>query len=473
MKNNATFAYAIFLIIGDFLALVAAFTAAYILRVKVDPRPVIEQIPALEYLQAFLAVLPFWILVHAFIGLYNSTVYERRFTEIGRLFVGSFLGILVVIGYDFVASGNLFPARLVPVYGLFIGFGFLLLFRSIARIIRRLLYRFGFGVSNVVVVGDTLASQELAFSISDTRTSGYKVLAVVGPGANRIKKYSTFADAVQHIKEPIHAIIQTELYTNPDRNNEILRYAHEQHASYRFVPGNSDLFVGNIDVELFAGLPVVAVHQTALIGWGRIAKRLFDLSVGCIVTVIALPAMLVISLLIAVFDSRGPILFKQTRLTRFNREFKVYKFRTMKQKYSGLTPEEAFKAMGKPELSKKYRANGDYLPNDPRVSRIGRFLRRTSLDELPQLFNILKGDISLVGPRALIPQELSEYDKKHTILSVKSGLTGLAQVSGRRDISFEERRKLDMYYVQNWSFWLDISIMLKTLRTVISGNGAK
>lgn len=473
MKNNATFAYAIFLIIGDFLALVAAFTAAYILRVKVDPRPVIEQIPALEYLQAFLAVLPFWILVHAFIGLYNSTVYERRFTEIGRLFVGSFLGILVVIGYDFVASGNLFPARLVPVYGLFIGFGFLLLFRSIARIIRRLLYRFGFGVSNVVVVGDTLASQELAFSISDTKTSGYKVLAVVGPGTNRIKKYSTFADAVQHIKEPIHAIIQTELYTNPDRNNEILRYAHEQHASYRFVPGNSDLFVGNIDVELFAGLPVVAVHQTALIGWGRIAKRLFDLSVGCIVTVIALPAMLVISLLIAVFDSRGPILFKQTRLTRFNREFKVYKFRTMKQKYSGLTPEEAFKAMGKPELSKKYRANGDYLPNDPRVSRIGRFLRRTSLDELPQLFNILKGDISLVGPRALIPQELSEYDKKHTILSVKSGLTGLAQVSGRRDISFEERRKLDMYYVQNWSFWLDISIMLKTLRTVISGNGAK
>lgn len=473
MKNNATFAYAIFLIIGDFLALVAAFTAAYILRVKVDPRPVIEQIPALEYLQAFLAVLPFWILVHAFIGLYNSTVYERRFTEIGRLFVGSFLGILVVIGYDFVASGDLFPARLVPVYGLFIGFGFLLLFRTIARIIRRVLYRFGFGVSNVVVVGDTLASQELAFSISDTRTSGYKVLAVVGPGTNRIKKYSTFADAVQHIKEPIHAIIQTELYTNPDRNNEILRYAHEQHASYRFVPGNSDLFVGNIDVELFAGLPVVAVHQTALIGWGRIAKRLFDLSVGCIVTVIALPVMLVISLLIAVFDSRGPILFKQTRLTRFNREFKVYKFRTMKQKYSGLAPEEAFRAMGKPGLSKKYRANGDYLPNDPRVSRIGRFLRRTSLDELPQLFNILKGDISLVGPRALIPQELSEYDKKHTILSVKSGLTGLAQVSGRRDISFEERRKLDMYYVQNWSFWLDISIMLKTLRTVISGDGAK
>jgi lipopolysaccharide/colanic/teichoic acid biosynthesis glycosyltransferase len=151
----------------------------------------------------------------------------------------------------------------------------------------------------------------------------------------------------------------------------------------------------------------------------------------------------------------------------------LYKFRTMKQKYSGMTPEDAFAAMGKPELIKKYRDNGDFLTDDPRVSRIGRFLRRTSLDELPQLINVVKGDTSLVGPRSLVPQELSEYERRHTILSVKSGLTGLAQVSGRRDISFDERRKLDMYYVQNWSFWMDLGILLKTLRVVITGSGAK
>lgn len=475
MRNNATLAYAIFLILGDFLALVAAFSAAYILRVKLDPRPLIEQVPALEYLMAFLAVLPFWILVHAFIGLYNPAVYERRFSEIGRLALGSFMGILVVIGYDFVVngSGTIFPARLVPVYGLLLGFGLLLLFRSLARIIRRLMYRYGIGISNVIVVGDTLASQELAWTISDTKTSGYKVLAVVGPGTNRIKNYSTFEDAIRHIRSPIHAIIQTELYRDQDKNNEILRYAQERHVSYRFVPGNSDLFVGNIDVELFAGLPVVAVHQTALIGWGRVLKRLFDLSVGGLMMLVALPLMAVIAALIAVFDHQGKIFFRQTRLTRFNREFTLYKFRTMKQKYNGMTPEEAFAAMGKPELAKKYRENGDFMADDPRVSWIGRLLRRTSLDELPQLLNVLKGDTSLVGPRSLIPQELSEYEKKHTILSVKSGLTGLAQVSGRRDISFEERRKLDMYYVQNWSFWMDVSILLKTLRTVISGVGAK
>lgn len=473
MRNNATFAYAIVLILGDFLALVAAFTAAYILRVKVDPRPVIEQIPAFEYIQAFLIVLPFWILVHSFLGLYNPNVYERRFSEIGRLLIGSFMGILVVIGYDFVTNGTIFPARLVPVYGLALGFSFLFIFRLTARITRRILYRFGVGISNVVIVGDTQASTDLASTIGDTKTSGFKVLAVVGPGTNRIKSYTTFEDAIKHLRSPIHAIVQTELYSDQDKNNEILRHAQEHHISYRFVPGNSDLFVGNINVELLAGMPVVAVHQTALIGWGRIAKRLFDGAFGILALIVSLPFMALIALLIAIFDSRGPIFFKQTRLTRFNREFTCYKFRTLKFKYNGLLPEEGFELMGKPGLSKKFRDNGDYLENDPRLTKIGLFLRKTSLDELPQLLNVVKGDISLVGPRALVPRELNAYEKKHAILSVKSGLTGLAQISGRKAISFDERRTLDVYYVQNWSFWLDISILFRTIRAVLSGSGSK
>jgi lipopolysaccharide/colanic/teichoic acid biosynthesis glycosyltransferase len=129
--------------------------------------------------------------------------------------------------------------------------------------------------------------------------------------------------------------------------------------------------------------------------------------------------------------------------------------------------------MGRPELIKIYRDNGDHLSQDPRITPFGNFLRATSLDELPQLINVVRGDISMVGPRALIPQELDIYAKKHTILSVKSGLTGLAQVSGRRNISFEERRKLDLFYVQNWSFWLDITILFKTIRVVLDRTGAK
>ena len=129
--------------------------------------------------------------------------------------------------------------------------------------------------------------------------------------------------------------------------------------------------------------------------------------------------------------------------------------------------------MGKPELSEKYRKGGDFIKNDPRYTKIGNFLRKTSLDELPQLFNILKGDISLIGPRALQPLELKTYGDRSLILSVKSGLTGLAQVSGRRDISFNERRALDVYYVQNWSLALDLSIFFRTILAVLKHDGAK
>ena len=129
--------------------------------------------------------------------------------------------------------------------------------------------------------------------------------------------------------------------------------------------------------------------------------------------------------------------------------------------------------MGKPGLIKKYRQNGDKIPNDPRITKLGKILRATSLDELPQLFNVLRGDISLVGPRALVPGELHHYGDRSLLLSVKSGLTGLAQVSGRRDISFDERRALDLYYIQNWSLGMDFRIMFRTIGAVLFRKGAK
>lgn len=140
----------------------------------------------------------------------------------------------------------------------------------------------------------------------------------------------------------------------------------------------------------------------------------------------------------------------------------------MKQAYTDMSPEQGFRKMGREDLIVPYRTGGDKIPNDPRISRLGRFLRRTSLDELPQLINVVKGDLSLVGPRALDPFELEKHPKKNHILAVKTGLTGLAQVSGLRDISFEERRKLDLYYVQNWSLWLDLIILVKTFRVVLN-----
>jgi exopolysaccharide biosynthesis polyprenyl glycosylphosphotransferase len=477
MKNNLSLIYNVCLVVGDFLALVAAFVAAYILRVKLDPRPLIEPISSMTYLSIFLTVLPLWILIFGWLGLYNSSIYEKRFKEFGRLLVGSFIGLLIVVFWDFVSKEPIFPARLVPIYGFAFGFLFLIVFRNLARFIRVQLFSYDIGLTKVLLVGNAQMTVELVDWLSDSKRSGYKIVGVIGQkraiGGRDIPTYPSFTQFLKENKTELHGIIQTELYADETKNAEILAYAQENHVSYRFVPANSGLFVGNLEVELFrSSLPVVTVHQTALFGWGRIVKRLTDLFFGGLLIVISSPVMLLIAIAMKL-GSRDPMLFRQERLTRFDYKFSVYKFRSQYAKYDNTTPEEAFTMMGKPELAKKYRDNGDHLPNDPRITPIGRFLRATSLDELPQLFNVVRGDISLVGPRALIPQELEAYKKRHTILSVKSGLTGLAQVSGRRDIDFEERRTLDLYYVQNWSLWLDLIILAKTIRVVFGRRGAK
>jgi exopolysaccharide biosynthesis polyprenyl glycosylphosphotransferase len=484
MKSNASLLYSVFLVVGDFLALLAAFVVAYILRVTYDPRPLINQIHAVDYVVLFVSVLPMWILVHGMLGLYSQQIYEKRFAEFGRLLMGSFLGILVVIGYDFVSNRSLFPARLVPVYGLFLSLLFLLMFRTMARIIRRQLFAYNIGITNLLIVGNTPLSLELIHDLIDTKSSGYRVVGVVSKreaahdAYPHLKLFDSFGVAMEKLGlSRIHSILQTELYVDPDKNNEILTTAQENHIAYRFVPGNTELFVGNIQVDLFrSSVPVISVHQTALLGWGRVVKRVFDLAVGGTALIITSPLMLLLAVGVKLTDPTGPVFMRgkqQSRLTRFNQVFKVYKFRSHYAKYDGKTDEEVFRMVGRPELIEEYRKNGDKLDSDFRVTPFGKFLRITSLDELPQLINVVRGDISLVGPRALVPQELAFYEKRHAILSVKSGLTGLAVVSGRRNISFEERRKLDLYYVQNWSFWLDLVIITKTFRALINGRGSK
>lgn len=477
MKNNASLVYNFFLVIGDALAITVAFTVAYILRVSLSHEALSASVTSRSYIMALISLLPFWILIFGLLGLYNSRIYDRRFNELGRLLIGCFVGILFVISYSYITDTVIFPARLVTAYSFGLAFVFVFFFRTIARGIRRQLFSYGIGVNNVLIIGDTNIAHELINSLANTSKTGYRVIGVVGgqkhPHQNyKYRLFNSFNQATKALRNnQLHTIVQTELYVEANDNAEILTYAQQNHVAYRFVPGNSELFVGNIQVDLFQSVPVIAVHQTALIGWGRVVKRLTDLSLSFLALIITSPIFLIIAIA-QVFSGSGSVFFRQKRLTRFNNQFKVFKFRSQYAKYDGTTPEEAFAKMGRSELGKQYRENGDYLADDPRITPLGRFLRRTSLDELPQLLNVVRGDISLVGPRALIPEELAVYDKRHAILSVKSGMTGLAQVSGRRDISFEERRKLDLYYVQNWSFWGDIVILVKTIWIVLFHKGA-
>jgi exopolysaccharide biosynthesis polyprenyl glycosylphosphotransferase len=481
MKSNASLIYALILVVGDALALVAAFLLAYLLRGHFGHMPVAHPIHGTTYLKIFLLLLPFWILVFALLGLYSNTIQEKRFVELGRLLIGSFIGLLFVTSYAYLSLNPVFPSKLVPVYGLGLAFTFLVIFRNSARGLRAWLFGYNIGITSLLLVGNTKVTVEMIEMLADSRISGYRIVGVVADKQQAkarypdLKIFDSFDDAAKALKpSQIDGIVQTELYASGERNNQILEYAQSNHISFRFVPGNSELFFGNIAVELFrSSIPVIAVHQTALIGWGRIVKRVMDLILSGLMLIPGIPLIVIIGMLVKIFDWRGPIIYKDTRLTRFGTLTKIYKFRTMKRDYNGITPEDAFSKIGKPELIRTYRANGDYLPDDPRISRIGRFLRNSSLDEVPQLINIFKGDISFVGPRALQPHELEKHDKKDLILAVKSGLTGLAQVSGRRDLPASERRKLDLYYVQNWSLWLDLTILIKTVRVVLARSGAK
>ena len=226
-------------------------------------------------------------------------------------------------------------------------------------------------------------------------------------------------------------------------------------------------------LELIGDTPAISVRVTPLVGGARIIKRMMDIVIGGIMLILAAIPMAIIWLVVKISDPKHSAFYSENRLSRYNQKVRIYKFRSMKPEFSGMSPEDAFKKMGKPELIEQYRSGGDFIPNDPRITRVGRFLRASSLDELPQLINVVRGDIALVGPRALVPGELRNYGDRSLLLSVKSGLTGLAQVSGRRDISFEERRALDLYYVQNWSVWLDITILFRTIGAVILRKGAK
>src|SRR4029079_11468767 len=310
MKSNASLIYGLFIVVGDFLALVAAFVSAFLIRGHLTTTPVAHPIAGSEYLMVFLALLPFWILFFALLGLYSSSVHENRFKELGRLLIGSFVGLLFVIAYGYAVNKIIFPARLVPLFGFSLAFVFLVIFRNLARAGRIYLFRYGIGITNILIIGDTAIARELVETLANYQTSGYRLVGVVGNKSHtqahyaRLPVFSNFEEATKKLRPgDIHSIVQTELYADQDKNNLMLEFAQKHHIAYRFIPGNAELFIGNIEVELFRSqIPVIAVHQTALIGWGRIVKRVTDLLLGGLFLLIALPFMAVVAIIVKLSD---------------------------------------------------------------------------------------------------------------------------------------------------------------------------
>jgi exopolysaccharide biosynthesis polyprenyl glycosylphosphotransferase len=475
-KNNHLFG--LVLVALDFFILTSAFVLAYITRVSYDPRPLVHQVYAGEYLISLLSIVPIWLLVFASLGLYSPINYNRRLAMWWRVFLGCFIGILLIIGWEYVGNEAIFPARLVAAYAFVGAFVLIVLERELARLVRSLLFQCGRGVSRVLLVGATAVNYDIIKSLSFNLRSGYQIVAVAGPKKFipddfTGKHYSTIGEAIKNLpSDRVNTIIQTSLYEAPNKNRQVLLAAQSSHINYCFIPGEPEFYSGKNETDVFLDYPIIKIYQTPLVGWGQLFKRIFDTAFLVLLSPIWIPIFALLVLLQAIFNP-GPIFFKQRRLGRYGKKFYIYKFRSMSNKYSGQDAIAIFKKMGREDLAEEY-ARTRKIKNDPRVTKFGRILRKTSLDELAQLINVFRGEISLVGPRPILPDELKFYRARSPLLlSVKPGITGLASVSGRSELSFERRVDLELYYAQNWSFWMDIKILFKTIRVVLSRRGSE
>ena len=462
------------MIVGDAVALIVSFAAAYYIRVTIDPRPYFFETQWWDFVRTVILLVPIMLAIIAALGLYRKAIVinKSRMPERGRLFIAAILSVAALVVYGYYMDEIIFPTKTMTVLAMGLSFVFLLLERIVVRLVIRAIFRKEYAVRRALVVGNAKNTEYLADYIASAPESGYRLAGIVAgkkyiPKDLKTKQYSSLKEALKKARADV--IFQTD-----EKSTEyVYKQAVNRHLLYYFVPSETALSSHFGEMELIGTTPAVLVMTTPLTGMNAAIKRAFDILISLIGIILAAIPMLIVWIAIKCSDWRHSAIYADERLTRYNRKFRCYKFRSMKPEYSGMTAEEAFTKMGKPELIKKYRKDGDYMKNDPRITAVGKFIRKTSLDELPQLFNILKGDISLIGPRALLPGELRDYGDRSLILTVRSGLTGFAQVSGRRDIPFEERRALDTYYVRNWSLLLDLSIFFKTIVVVLRGEGAK
>ena len=471
MKKRSELLFSLILVPIDYFMMVAGFVVAYILRVKIELRPTVYQVPALDYLQLVLLLLPIWILIFALNGLYNLSSTRSRLNELARVIVATGSGVMVLIFIDFFSLRPIFPSKSVPIYGLLFSMVFIFVARLIVRAIQEYMLSRGVGVHNVVILGASPQAAALNTQLSLPK-SGYSVV-YFSSDKEKINDTELLKSitAKTHVDEIINA---TERMSD-EKLLEIIRFSDENHIAYKYIPSLAGVYRAKVVSSTLAGIPIVEMVRTPLEGWGRIVKRLFDVFFSFFGLIIASPLYLIIAVAITIKDP-GKVFYSHKRVGRGGHSIHLYKFRTMREKYSTgadfefKTPEEAIASFGDPELVEEFRKH-QKLKNDPRVSRLGAFLRRTSLDELPQLLNVLKGDISLVGPRPVVTAELPRFGENSAqLLAIRPGLTGLWQVSGRNDISYDERARLELYYVENWSLTLDISILLKTITMLVKGS---
>ncbi|USN53851.1 MAG: sugar transferase [Candidatus Nomurabacteria bacterium] len=446
----------------DWLMIVAAGLASYYLRFTsfAELRPVIYEMPFDEYVNIVLGVAVLWLLIFAMSGLYSLGGRVRWVDEFAKVFFACSTGVMLLIILIFFQR-ELFSSRFIIVSGWVLSILFVALARIVVRVVQHSLYVKGVGVHRLALVGNSGSQHELQNHISNHPGLGMRVVHTYGQADESVlPQLETLMQ-----QRAIDELVVTDARMPKEAMLKLIELANDYHVNFKYAADRFETMASSISTQTLGGIPIIELCRTPLDGWGKILKRSFDIFGAVIGLIILIPVGAIVALAISI-DNPGPIFVRLERIGKANKRFHLYKFRSMVPNAHAM----------KPQLMQMNERNDGPLfkmKNDPRITRVGRFLRVSSIDELPQLWNVLKGEMSLVGPRPHEPEEVAKYSRNdRSLLTVKPGITGLAQISGRSTLSFEEEVRLDLYYIEHWSLRLDLHILVKTPAVVLSTRSA-
>jgi len=446
----------------DFFMLLLAGCVAYYIRFMhwaVVLKPVIFKTTFGDFMHIAALVGFLWLFIFALVGLYSTNPNRKLAGDLTRVVLACTTGLAAIAVY-IMFSQQLFDSRFLVVAGWVCAIIFVSVGRILMRGLKGLLYRMGIGLRRVVIFGLDRIAHDVADTLKNRRELGYQIVG----------EFEHFDKTTA--KKIIDLDINEIIFTNPRAHEKetlnAIEFSNQNHIIFKYSADLFSTYSSNMAVTALAGVPVVELRRTPLDGWGRVVKRIFDI-VGSIVVIIITSPLTILSSIIILCETGRPIIYKNERVGIRGRKFFTYKFRSMCQKdctgpqfgKQGVIAEK--KERGLIE-DKSVRQGPIYkIADDPRVTRFGRFLRRWSVDELPQFFNVLRNEMSIVGPRPHQPREVEKYESEYpTVFALKPGITGLSQISGRSDLSFEEEMKLDIFYIEKWSLLLDFIVFIKT-----------
>jgi exopolysaccharide biosynthesis polyprenyl glycosylphosphotransferase len=449
----------------DILALLGAGIVSFYIRMHSEDSigPIIYHLTRMEFLVVMVRVLPVLLIVFALLGLYNLKGTRRFIHEFNRIVVGISFGVLSAIVLFFF-NQQIFPSRFIILAGWALGIVFVIIGRLILKTVQEILFARGYGLHRLVIVNGSGLESEVIEQVLKDRSHGYKIVAELHYRENIMGELESL-----YRENKFDEIMQANPEVGDSANLQLVEFARNKGLQFSFVPNMFQVQRNVIELNNFHGVPVISLKNTPLDGWGKVAKRAVDIAASSFCILITSPIFLALAVAIKV-DSQGRIIYSALRGGR-DRDFAFYKFRSMHthlsvgEGYGGEDAEKVRQALWK--NNNRGGAEGPFLKikDDPRVTRIGKFMRKTKLDELPQFWNVLKGDMSMVGPRAHVLDEVGRYrDRYRRMFSIKPGIFGLSQLAQITwpDLPFEEEIRLNTYYIENWSLWWDIKILLKT-----------